>query len=559
MAPKKKGRKKEEAPKEPEVAEDIVPEHSREFYLIQIRDLEGRLIRYQKKWDELQVSEELFRTEYNKIVRDNKEIVAFLKKTLNQRVDEIADLSEQLQNLQFAKDTEKDAFETQLVQLRHEFQETKDQLTSENMVLSGKLAALEEFKVQKDELMAKFADMEEQLKKQEADHKEYVYNLEKKAVLDKERLKKEMLHRVNVVASEFRKVSNSQMAETTKRAIRENAIISLQLTKITDQSLQLMQENDQLKEACAELTKQLDVLEHNEKTLTKNSLSNQKLIKMLTNKNKELQAQVDKCAHQQKAMTELKRAQEALEKEVGMLKAEKQKQKEEMKRKLTDQQSQKKLLHEEQQRRKSLELLLRHTAQGLEEILAECPAVEEEDQFLTLHLWRSDMLRGLLIYLNKGIAHAEEQQALQPFQRQSKEVKVDPAVDSYEQSILHLKASRMMSHYQLTRTSKSWIAHSMPTLSNMTPPDFQDSLRSYASALEPLISWKESQDSKENEVVVREEHSELEALGAHTSESSSEPVCERGADAISPASVSPSPPPPPPPPPGETMNGAVEP
>lgn len=46
MAPKKKGgRKKDEAQKEPEPDEDIVPEHSRAFYVIQIRDLEGRLAR----------------------------------------------------------------------------------------------------------------------------------------------------------------------------------------------------------------------------------------------------------------------------------------------------------------------------------------------------------------------------------------------------------------------------------------------------------------------------------------------------------------------------------
>lgn len=49
------------------------------------------------------------------------------------------------------------------------------------------MAALEEFRLQKDEIIAKFAELEEQLKKQEEDHKEFVYNLERKAVLDKER------------------------------------------------------------------------------------------------------------------------------------------------------------------------------------------------------------------------------------------------------------------------------------------------------------------------------------------------------------------------------------
>jgi hypothetical protein len=35
--------------------------------------------------------------------------------------------------------------------------------------------------------MAKFAQMEEQLKNQEEEHKEVIYNLERKAVVDKDR------------------------------------------------------------------------------------------------------------------------------------------------------------------------------------------------------------------------------------------------------------------------------------------------------------------------------------------------------------------------------------
>lgn len=51
----------------------------------------------------------------------------------------------------------------------------------------GKLAALEEFRLQKEELTEKFATLEDQLRKQECDYKDYVYNLEKKSVLDKDR------------------------------------------------------------------------------------------------------------------------------------------------------------------------------------------------------------------------------------------------------------------------------------------------------------------------------------------------------------------------------------
>lgn len=49
--------------------------------------------------------------------------------------DEIADVNEHLIRLQQAKDLDKEQFEQQLQQLRTEYQETKDHITSENLVL----------------------------------------------------------------------------------------------------------------------------------------------------------------------------------------------------------------------------------------------------------------------------------------------------------------------------------------------------------------------------------------------------------------------------------------
>lgn len=46
------------------------------------------------------MQEKLFRQEFEQLANNKKEIVAFLKRTLNQRVDEITDLNEQLQSLQ---------------------------------------------------------------------------------------------------------------------------------------------------------------------------------------------------------------------------------------------------------------------------------------------------------------------------------------------------------------------------------------------------------------------------------------------------------------------------
>ncbi len=45
-------------------------------------------------------------------------------------------------------------------------------------------------------------------------------------------MRKEMLSKLNSVAEEFRKVSDLQMAETTKRTIQENVSINQQLGKV---------------------------------------------------------------------------------------------------------------------------------------------------------------------------------------------------------------------------------------------------------------------------------------------------------------------------------------
>ena len=98
------------------------------------------------------------------------------------------------------------------------------------------------------------------------------------------RLKKEMVLRLNQVAAEFRKVSNKQMAETTKRTIRENVSINAQLAKMSDKTMELIQENDELRVKEKKMKLQIDMLEHNEKELAKKNSSNQKVKLFCCNK-----------------------------------------------------------------------------------------------------------------------------------------------------------------------------------------------------------------------------------------------------------------------------------
>lgn len=91
------------------------------------------------------------------------------------------------------------------------------------------------------------------------------------------RLRKEIIQRVNLVATEYRKVATNQMWDTTKRAIVENNTVTLQLSKISRQGAQLLQENEQLKGTQEELCKQLDLLENAQKVMARHSRGHRKV------------------------------------------------------------------------------------------------------------------------------------------------------------------------------------------------------------------------------------------------------------------------------------------
>lgn len=91
------------------------------------------------------------------------------------------------------------------------------------------------------------------------------------------RLRKEIIQRVNLVATEFRKVATNQMWETTRRAILENNNVTQQLSKVSKQGMQLLQENEQLKGAQGKLHQQLELLENTQEIMAKKNIGNQKV------------------------------------------------------------------------------------------------------------------------------------------------------------------------------------------------------------------------------------------------------------------------------------------
>lgn len=83
--------------------------------------------------------------------------------------------------------------------------------------------------------------------------------------------------KVRSVAEEFRKVSDQQIADTTRRTICENVAINQQLDKMSSKTVRLLEENDTLQQREKELRRHIEVLEANEKAIIRKNKSNQKV------------------------------------------------------------------------------------------------------------------------------------------------------------------------------------------------------------------------------------------------------------------------------------------
>lgn len=108
--------------------------------------------------------------------------------------------------------------------------------------------------------------------------------------------------KVNCVAAEFRKVSDIQMAETTKRAIRENVSVNQHLTKMSGKCVELIRENEKLRRSERELVMNLEVLQDTNKFVTQKNLSRETILMMLKTKaleqeawSKQLEDRIEHC------------------------------------------------------------------------------------------------------------------------------------------------------------------------------------------------------------------------------------------------------------------------
>lgn len=156
-------------------------------YFLNVQDLEKRLTRYQEKCDKLQLDNTDLQKKLYQQLEDQEQMISFLKRKAQDQTERFIDLEDRLLHAQQVKDEQQKKLESQVTQLKEESQRALDQAVFENKILQGQLDTLETFRQNKSKIEKEMVEKQEEIERLKKEHVEMIYQLEKKAVLDKDR------------------------------------------------------------------------------------------------------------------------------------------------------------------------------------------------------------------------------------------------------------------------------------------------------------------------------------------------------------------------------------
>ena len=167
-------------------------------------------------------------------------------------------------------------------------QTKKEDFETANAALDSQIATMSDYERKRSDLLRMQRELDRSIIMIQEQNATDLYHIEKEAVKEKDKLKKEMFQKVNQVTNEFRLVSNQQMAETTKKTISMNLGINAKLVNVTERVRKVMTENENLTEKLKLQTRTLDILSGNDDTLDRKNDHCNRLIHLLAERSTEM-------------------------------------------------------------------------------------------------------------------------------------------------------------------------------------------------------------------------------------------------------------------------------
>lgn len=290
MPPKEKKPKKSKKAEENEDEEELNAV-DKQFYELTISDINKKLSRLRGHNVKIEERNDELESKMKQMEEDRQDVTNYLNRTLNQKINIIQELEDKLTELSKVRKNENEDCKKRMTEWENKFKTMHDHLTSEIKLLTGKLNSMEEFRAQRDELMAKFDLQEQELKEQQKKHKAIIYDMERKVILDKERMRKDVENKLLELSTEFTKSSEIRVAAHTQRLVRENIALNNDMDRVIFTQERLQRENEEMKIKHQEIVGQFDANSNEKKRLIKTCEQQVDIIEKLTNEYESLRDQ----------------------------------------------------------------------------------------------------------------------------------------------------------------------------------------------------------------------------------------------------------------------------
>ncbi|XP_014281773.1 cilia- and flagella-associated protein 157 isoform X2 [Halyomorpha halys] len=260
----------------------------KEFYVLEITNLNRTIARLRTVCAELENENEECKKKYKTLDQDRNDVISYLKRSLSQKQEEIIDYTNRLEALQKEKRTEIQKYDTKILEMERKYTDMSSSLTAEITLLNGKLNSLEEFKLQKDCMIKKYLDLEETLKKEAERHLEKETIIENQSLIHKESMRLDVEKRLLELSINLQKDTQYRIAETTQNVVKENIALNNELNLIIVSWQKLFDQNEFLKSRLKTLSNEIDVSFETKDNLLRRHVIQKEIIDRLATKQQDM-------------------------------------------------------------------------------------------------------------------------------------------------------------------------------------------------------------------------------------------------------------------------------
>lgn len=264
----------------------------KEFFLLQVADLEARLKRALADYDEVSDKYKKLNSSYTQETENLKDVLEFHKREYGKLTEQLAASKEKFILAERELDERVKTLEKKHVQDRAAFVKQIDGLQNDIHVRDRKLASLDDFRQREAAFQHRLTDMAAQLKEKDEIHRAALEEVERTAMADKEKLRSQLTNRIESVTAAFHRQVLEDMPETTKRILAENVAMNQHIAKLCDQSLELTSVNDTLRKSRETARADLAVAEATEQRQTRRVIVQQQSMQSMDARLKDLEARV---------------------------------------------------------------------------------------------------------------------------------------------------------------------------------------------------------------------------------------------------------------------------